>query len=113
MKIMNKPKPNTLTSQALQPNFALALRIEPLQKKVWLRYVLVPGLTDDTEDIERPAQFIAPLQNIEKIEVLPFHNLGPHKWEELKLNYTLKNQKAPTEKQVQEVQDYLENYKKK
>lgn len=113
IKIMNKTKHIMLTGQALQPNLDLALRLEKLQKKVWLRYVLVPGLTDDTEDIERLAQFIAPLQNIEKIEVLPFHNLGAHKWEELKLNYTLKNQKAPTEKQVQEVQDYLENYKKK
>jgi len=62
-------------------------------KPTWLRYVLVPGLTDDLASIEKLAAYAAKLK-MEKVEVLPFHKMGESKWEALKLPYTLKDTAA-------------------
>ena len=60
--------------------------------------MLVPGLTDDPENIEEIAKFAAGLGNVERVEVLPFHQLGRYKWKELNLNYTLDStEQAPRE----------------
>ena len=61
-----------------------------------MRFVLVPGLTDDAKDIAQIAKFTARLGNVERVEVLPFHQMGKFKWKELKLNYTLDNVLPPT-----------------
>ena len=54
-------------------------------KPVWVRYVLVPGLTDDPANVEGVAKFVAPMKNVEWVEVLPFHQLGAFKWKALGL----------------------------
>ena len=56
---------------------------------MWVRYVLVPDLTDDTEDIAHIARFTASLGNVERVDVLPFHQMGKYKWAKLQLPYTL------------------------
>ena len=56
---------------------------------IWIRYVLVPGLTDSAKDLEAAAEYIACLETVEKIEVLPYHDMGVHKWEELGEKYQL------------------------
>ena len=58
-------------------------------KPVWVRYTLVPGLTDDPANVEGVAKFVAPMKNVEWVEVLPFHQLGAFKWKELGLEYQL------------------------
>jgi pyruvate formate lyase activating enzyme len=58
--------------------------------------VLVPGLTDDPKDLAGIAEFAAGLGNVERVEVLPFHQMGKFKWERLGLKYTLENAIAPT-----------------
>jgi pyruvate formate lyase activating enzyme len=63
---------------------------------MWIRFVLVPGLTDDMDDLAKTAQFAAALGNVERVEVLPFHQLGRFKWERLGLNYTLDDVQPPT-----------------
>ena len=63
---------------------------------MWLRYVLVPGLTDDLEEIQMVASFAASLGVVERVEVLPFHQLGRYKWERLALDYTLARTNPPT-----------------
>ena len=108
IKIMNPEKHLKITGKELQPSLDFALRLHRLQKKTWLRYVLIPGITDAPEDIDALANFIASLACIERIEVLPFHNLGIHKWEELNLSYTLKNQKSPSPEEVRLVQKKLD-----
>ena len=59
------------------------------------RFVLVPALTDDPQDISRIAKFAAGLGNIERVDVLPFHQLGQFKWKELGLDYTSGKYSAP------------------
>jgi pyruvate formate lyase activating enzyme len=68
---------------------AFARRLAERGRPTWVRYVLVPGLTDGPEDIRRLADFVAPMDNVERVEVLPFHQMGRGKWRELDLTYPL------------------------
>jgi pyruvate formate lyase activating enzyme len=77
-------------------------------KPVWIRFVLVPGLTDDPENIEKVAQFVAPMSNVEWVEVLPFHQMGAFKWKTLGLDYKLADTPTPTESQVQAALDIFQ-----
>jgi pyruvate formate lyase activating enzyme len=67
---------------------------------IWLRYVVVPGLTDDEISLKRLSDFIKNLSNIEKIELLPFHKAGEFKWQELGLDYTLSDTPAATDADI-------------
>ena len=58
-------------------------------KPVWIRFVLVPGLTDDPANIAEVARIVAPMTNVEWVEVLPFHQMGEFKWKSLGLEYRL------------------------
>jgi pyruvate formate lyase activating enzyme len=70
-----------------------------------VRFVLVPGLTDDPAIIESIAGFAAELGNVERVDVLPFHQLGRYKWERLGLDYTLGRVEPPTPAAVQQACD--------
>lgn len=71
-------------------------RLAALKRPMWLRYVLVPGLTDIPEEMEAVARFGASLGVVERAEILPFHQLGQYKWERLGLDYQLAGVKPPT-----------------
>ena len=75
-------------------------RLAALKRPMWLRYVLVPGLTDIPEEIEAVASFGASLGVVERVEVLPFHQLGQYKWERLGLEYSLAATDPPTNELV-------------
>jgi pyruvate formate lyase activating enzyme len=66
-----------------------AERLATMGRPVWVRFTLVPGLTDDPANVKAVARFVAPLKNVEWVEVLPFHQLGAFKWKALGLEYTL------------------------
>ena len=80
-----------------------ARRLATRKRPCWLRFVLVPELTDDVEDIAQIATFAAGLGNIERVDVLPFHQMGRFKWEELGHEYALHDTKQPTRELVQRV----------
>lgn len=71
-------------------------RLSELKRPMWLRYVLVPGLTDIPEEMEAVAEFGASLGVVERAEILPFHQLGQYKWERLGLDYTLAETDPPS-----------------
>lgn len=85
-----------LTGVDLKPTIRFAEHLAAIDKPVWLRYVLVPGLTDNIDEIESLATFAAGLGNVERVDVLPFHKLGEHKWRELGLDYRLGRVDAPS-----------------
>jgi pyruvate formate lyase activating enzyme len=85
-----------LTGKDIGPTLDFAKRLAAHKRPIWVRFVLVPGLTDDKEIVAPIAQFAASLGNVERVEVLPFHQMGRFKWEKLGLNYTLENVKAPS-----------------
>ncbi len=78
----------------------MARYLKEINKPTWIRYVLVPGITDNMEDIENLAKFISNMDNIEKVQILPFHKLGEYKWEELGYDYELENTPVPSEEIV-------------
>ena len=78
-----------VTRQDVAPTLRFAERLAAMGKPVWVRYVLVPGLTDDPANVEGVAKFVAPMKNVEWVEVLPFHQLGTFKWKELGQKYEL------------------------
>lgn len=74
---------------------------------IWVRHVLVPTLSDFDDDLNRLADFLQTLNNIEKIEVLPYHQLGVYKWKNLGLEYKLENVAPPTEERVENAKRIL------
>ncbi|MEM6855798.1 MAG: pyruvate formate-lyase-activating protein, partial [Planctomycetota bacterium] len=70
---------------------AFARRLAERGRPTWVRYVLVPGLTDGQDDIAALAEFVAPMANVERVEVLPFHQMGRGKWQELGEDYPLES----------------------
>ena len=83
------------------PTHAFARRLASLRKRVWVRYVLVPWLTDDPEDIAKTAEFAAGLGNVERVDVLPFHQMGRSKWQRLGIDYTLDHARPPSVEDVE------------
>ncbi|HKR15424.1 MAG TPA: pyruvate formate-lyase-activating protein [Pyrinomonadaceae bacterium] len=92
-----------LTGKELGPTLDFARRLAQRGRTIWLRYVLVPGLTDGEDGIQQLAAFAAGLGNVERVDVLPFHQMGRHKWEKLGLNYTLNDVSPPESALVQRV----------
>ena len=74
--------------------------LSDIHKPVWIRHVLVPGINDDDESLHRFRSFIDTLSNVERVEVLPYHDLGVYKWEQLGIPYKLTDVKPPTEESV-------------
>lgn len=74
---------------------------------VWIRHVLVPGITDDEEHLRRMRSFIDTLDNVERVEVLPYHTLGVYKWEQLGLRYTLGDVPTPSDEQKKRAEAIL------
>ena len=74
---------------------------------IWIRQVLVPGLTDDEEDLIALRDFINSLKTVQKVEILPYHNLGKTKWENLGLNYALENVRTATDADVKRAKEIL------
>jgi len=79
-----------------------ALRLAAHNRPMWVRFVLVPGLTDQMADIKRIASFAAELGTVQRVDVLPFHQLGRYKWKELGIPYELDRTEPPTEDAVEE-----------
>jgi pyruvate formate lyase activating enzyme len=85
-----------LTGKEVGPTLEFARRLAARRRPMWIRFVLVPGLTDDLSDLAKTAEFAAGLGNVERVEVLPFHQLGRYKWERLGLDYALQHVEPPT-----------------
>ena len=88
---------------------AFARRLAALGRPMWLRHVLVPGLTDVPEEIAALAAFAASLGVVERVEVLPFHQMGRYKWERLGLNYTLADVQPPSVESVDQAISIFRN----
>jgi len=96
IKTWGSDRHRQLTGKDIEPTLAFARRLAARRQPVWIRFVLVPGLTDDPEIVRGIAQFAAEQGNVERVEVLPFHQLGRFKWQELGLDYQLADAAAPS-----------------
>ena len=75
------------TGRELAPTLRFAERLAAIGKPVWVRFTLVPGLTDDPANVEKVARFVAPMNNVEWVEIQPFHQMGAFKWKAIGLEY--------------------------
>lgn len=96
-----------LTGQSNQHTLAFAKFLSDNQKAMWIRQVLVPGITDSEETLLKTKAFIDTLATVEKLEVLPYHTMGVVKYEKLGMEYPLKDVPAPTKESVQKARSIL------
>jgi len=99
-----------LTGKEIEPTLAFARRLAARRRPMWIRFVLVPGLTDDVDDLARTAEFASGLGNVERVEVLPFHQLGRYKWERLGLKYALGDVAPPTWEAAEQACDIFRKF---
>ena len=85
-----------VTQRELGPTLRFAERLAALGKRTWVRFTLVPGLTDDPANVEGLARIVAPMTNVEWVEVQPFHQLGAFKWKAMDLEYKESTTPSPT-----------------
>ena len=110
IKTWDPHRHRTLTGADNAPTLAFARRLAERGRSAWLRYVLVPGLTDDLADIGQTAAFVAGLGNVSRVDVLPFHQMGRFKWAQLGLDYPLKDVGPPTGDLVARVVDVFRSH---
>jgi len=91
-----------LTGAEIEPTLTFARRLAARHRPMWVRYVLVPGLTDNVDDIKNVAAFAAGLGNVERVDVLPFHQMGKYKWKQLGIDYTLEQVDPPDQDLVEQ-----------
>ncbi|MDQ0175585.1 pyruvate formate-lyase-activating protein [Bacillus chungangensis] len=108
LKHIDEEKHRALTKVSNKHILDFAHYLEEKEKPVWVRHVLVPGVTDKEEDLQHLGEFIRSLKNVEKVEVLPYHTLGVYKWEALGLDYELKGIEPPSEEAVNHAEKLLQ-----
>ncbi|MBQ0850954.1 pyruvate formate lyase-activating protein [Streptomyces sp. BH-SS-21] len=94
-----------LTGGELAPTLNFATRLDRLGVRMWVRYVLVPGWTDDPEAVDGLARFVAGLDAVDRVDVLPFHRLGAAKYEALGLPFPLRDTPGPEPELIRRVQE--------
>ena len=100
IKTWDSERHRYLTGMDVGPVLEFARRLSARKRPVWTRFVLVPGLTDDRDDVASIAQFTADLRNVERVDVLPFHQMGRYKWKDLGMDYALQDVEPPSEELV-------------
>lgn len=111
LKQIDDEKHKKLTGVSNSHILDMARYLDEKQVPIWVRHVLVPGGSDDDQLLQRLSDFIATLSNVQKIDVLPYHELGVYKWSELGLDYPLQGVKPPTEDRVKNAEDILNRRK--
>ena len=101
IKSMDPDTHRRVTGASREPTLTVARYLSTIDKPTWIRFVLVPGLTDSPSNIEPMAEFIVGLRNVAKIQVLPFHKMGEYKWAEMGMSYDLKDTPIPTPEQIE------------
>lgn len=96
-----------LTGHTNKNILTCARHLSDLNIPMWIRHVLVPGITDNDEDLIALRQFIDTLKNVKKVEVLPYHTLGVYKYEQLGIDYPLKGVNPPTKERIENAENIL------
>lgn len=107
IKHIDNEKHKELTGWTNENILQMAKYLSDNGKDIWIRHVLVPGVTDDEDDLKRLSQFVAELKTVKRFEVLPYHTLGVFKWEELGEPYKLEGVMPPTMEQIKRANNIL------
>ncbi|MER6248505.1 pyruvate formate-lyase-activating protein [Streptomyces sp. BK205] len=110
IKSFDVPAYRRLTGGELAPTLNFATRLNRLGVATWIRYVLVPGWTDDPEGVAGLAAFLAELGSVDRVDILPFHKLGAAKYEALGIPFPLRDTPSPTRESVERVREAFRAY---
>jgi pyruvate formate lyase activating enzyme len=113
IKAIREQTYKTITGVELKPTIEFAKYLDKIGKPVWIRHVLVPGLNLDFQMIEELAEFVSTLKNVEKVELLPFHQMGEHKWKQVEEKYELSNTEPPSDEDMEKAKDIFKKYELK
>ena len=108
IKEMDEKRHRELTGQDNANILEMARYLSDHGKVMWIRHVLVPGITDNDVYLKKTREFIDTLKTVTKVEVLPYHTLGAYKWKELGIPYKLEGVEPPTEERIQNAKKILE-----
>lgn len=110
LKHMDDEKSKELTGVSTQKALKLAKHLESRNIPVWLRHVLVPGITDSEDNLAKIGEFAASLNNVQRLELLPYHSIGVHKWESMGVDYELKDVRDADQDDVKRASEIIERY---
>ncbi len=110
IKQINNEEHKKLTGAGNENTLALANYLKEINKPMWIRHVLVPSLTDSAAHLESIGEYFKEFKNVERLELLPYHTLGKHKYEHMGMDYKLAHLEPPTTEQVEEAKKILEKY---
>ena len=110
VKQINPTRHESLTGRSNTQTLKTAQWLEDTGKPFWLRYVLVPGISDFEEDIRMLGEHFKDYRMIQRVEILPYHTLGIHKYETLGQEYALKDTKTNTPEQLQRAESLFNEY---
>lgn len=111
IKHINPEKYKRLTAQPLEPTLNFMQYLREINKPVWVRYVLVPHFSDDEQDLHEWAKYVSQFPNVERVDILPFHQMGLHKWKEIGRKYELEDIKPPSHDSVEKAESIFKSYK--
>ena len=109
IKHINSKKCKELVGFSNEKELTFAKYLSENGKHMWIRQVIVPGYTDDEQDLLELKEFISSLKTVDKVEILPYHNLGKYKWEELGFKYELEDVRPATDGDVERAKTILLN----
>lgn len=112
IKHMDDKKCKSLTGVTNKKTLDLARYLSDINKPVWIRHVLVPGITDDVSHLKLLSKFVNSLNNVEKFEFLPYHTLGVFKWERMGIPYELINVREATQEDINRAMNIFNNVSK-
>ncbi len=107
IKHIDPEKCKELVGFSNEKELAFARYLSEIGKPMWIRQVLVPGYTDDKQNLLELKNFINSLQSVEKVEILPYHTLGKYKWDDLGIKYELEGVPSATDEDVKRAKDIL------
>jgi len=110
LKSINAQTFKKVTGVPIDKTLRFARHLSQSGTPVWVRFVLVPGLTDDEKELHELASYITTLKNIQRVSILPFHQLGEYKWERLGITYKLDGTPTPTPEETSRVRELFGEY---
>ena len=111
IKHIDEHKCINLTGKTNKNTLNFAKYLNENKVKMWIRYVLVPGYTDDLEDLRKTSLFINSMEMVQKIELLPYHTLGAKKYKELHIPYRLEEVRTPNKEEIELAKQILKGVK--
>ena len=107
IKALDDKNYNKITSGNINNSLKFLELCQKMDKKLWIRQVIIPGINDNIKCINRLIDFIKPLKNVEKVELLPYHTLGVHKYEKLGIKYSLNGVPAMDKEKCKKLEEQL------